>query len=103
MISTARMIREILSFRAMCPTMRASARRFQGFCMRRLASLFLSLAVMASAVQAASPAEDLAHARRLLARSILFDGHNDLPWAIRTDKAHPNDVVAYDLRRTVPG
>ena len=48
-------------------------------------------------------AADLEHARRVLADAILFDGHNDLPWAIRTDKETPGDIVAYDLRRRVAG
>lgn len=46
---------------------------------------------------------DLEHARRLLADTILFDGHNDLPWTIRTDKKAPSDIVAYDLRKTTTG
>ena len=33
------------------------------------------------------------------ARAILVDGHNDLPWAIRTDKKAPSNVAAYDLRQ----
>ncbi|WP_129648758.1 dipeptidase [Peristeroidobacter agariperforans] len=45
----------------------------------------------------------LAHARQLLKKVILVDGHNDLPWAIRTDKKAPGDVAAYDLNGTVTG
>lgn len=45
----------------------------------------------------------LAHARRLLRSTILVDGHNDLPYAIRGFKDAPGDVVAYDLRRPTPG
>jgi membrane dipeptidase len=45
----------------------------------------------------------LKHAKRLLKKSILFDGHNDLPWAIRSFKAAPGDLVAYDLRAKAPG
>lgn len=45
----------------------------------------------------------LAHARQLLKKVILVDGHNDLPWAIRTDKKAPGNVAAYDLNGTVPG
>jgi membrane dipeptidase len=52
---------------------------------------------------AAQPGNDLAHARRVLAQTILFDGHNDLPWAIRTDPKMPNDIVAYDLRKPTAG
>ena len=42
--------------------------------------------------------EALEHAKQVLERSILFDGHNDLPWAIREYKAAPGDVNAYDIR-----
>jgi membrane dipeptidase len=70
----------------------------------RIAVLFWSAIAWSSAAFASDPAPaDLAHARKLLASTILFDGHNDLPWAIRTDKKTPNDVVAYDLRKTVSG
>jgi membrane dipeptidase len=44
----------------------------------------------------------LAHARKLLRRHILIDGHNDLPWAIHSAEA-PDDLVAYDLRKRTPG
>ncbi len=42
----------------------------------------------------------VAHVRRLLRRSPLIDGHNDLPWAMREEKDKPLDVVAYNLRQT---
>jgi membrane dipeptidase len=45
----------------------------------------------------------LERARRLLDQSILIDGHNDLPWAIRDDKKTPGDIVAYDLRQRASG
>lgn len=45
----------------------------------------------------------LAHARQLLKKVILVDGHNDLPWAIRTNDKAPGDVAAYDLNGSVPG
>ena len=35
----------------------------------------------------------------MLERAPLFDGHNDLPWVIRIDKAARGDVLAYDLNR----
>lgn len=41
----------------------------------------------------------LAAAREILRRTPLLDGHNDLPWVIRIDKAARGDVLAYDLRR----
>lgn len=63
------------------------------------------IAFFATQLTFAAPptAADLEHARRVLADAILFDGHNDLPWAIRTAKTAPGDVAAYDLRRPVAG
>ena len=63
---------------------------------------FLALAILAlpAAVAQADPALD--HAKEVLSRSILFDGHNDLPWAIRGNAAAPGDVAAYDLREHAP-
>jgi membrane dipeptidase len=45
----------------------------------------------------------LAHARALLKRHILIDGHNDLPWAIRMAEERPGDLDTHDLRRPLPG
>ena len=45
----------------------------------------------------------LLHARKLLKSTILIDGHNDLPIAIRGNRTAPMDVVAYDLRQRTPG
>jgi len=45
----------------------------------------------------------LAHARELLKRHILIDGHNDLPWEIHVAENAPDDVDAYDLRHRTPG
>jgi membrane dipeptidase len=66
------------------------------------ASLLLSAAAPAAPP---APPEDaaVAHARRLLRETILIDGHNDLPWEIRTSRTAPRDVAAYDLRQTTPG
>ncbi len=47
--------------------------------------------------------EALEHAKQVLDGSILFDGHNDLPWAIREFKEAPGDVNAYDIRGRAPG
>jgi len=71
--------------------------RLKRFCGALLTGLFF--------VTAAHSAEDdaLVHARKLLQSTILVDGHNDLPWAIREDKKAPGDVQAYDLRKTTPG
>ena len=59
-------------------------------------------AVAAAGASAAAAAAALAHARALLAATPLVDGHNDLPWAIRENKAAPRDVDAYDLRKKTP-
>jgi membrane dipeptidase len=45
----------------------------------------------------------LEHARELLRRHILIDGHNDLPWAIRTADRAPGDLAAHDLHRRLEG
>ena len=47
--------------------------------------------------------DPLSRARGILARTPVFDGHNDLPWEIRTTDAAPMDVEAYDLDAPVPG
>ena len=39
----------------------------------------------------------LAVARDVLRRAPLIDGHNDLPWVIRVDRAARGDVIGYDL------
>jgi membrane dipeptidase len=56
-------------------------------------------------ISAARADEDPAvtRARKLLQSTILVDGHNDLPWAIRTSTTAPRDVKAYDLRKPTPG
>jgi membrane dipeptidase len=50
-----------------------------------------------------SSESDLDRARRVLASTLLIDGHNDLAWAIRESKTAPRDVDAYDLRQRTPG
>ncbi len=40
---------------------------------------------------------DLSAAREALARTPIFDGHNDLPYVIRQDARARGDVLAYDL------
>ena len=46
--------------------------------------------------------EALEHAKQVLDRAILFDGHNDLPNAIHDYKDAPGDVAAYDIRGRAP-
>src|SRR5579862_8715414 len=64
---------------------------------------FACIAGSLAAQPARKPAVDpLAHAIELLKTTPLVDGHNDLPWAIRENKAAPRDVDAYDLRKRTP-
>jgi membrane dipeptidase len=61
---------------------------------------------MVLAVGAPLTAQDdpaLAHARALLKSVPLIDGHNDLPWEIRTSETAPRDVQAYNLNAAAPG
>jgi membrane dipeptidase len=69
--------------------------------MNRLAFLLTLLLVASMAEAAEDPA--LSHARKLLRKNILIDGHNDLPWAVREAEKAPKDVEAYDLRQRTPG
>jgi membrane dipeptidase len=69
--------------------------------MRQSIPIIAAIAAFVAAPIHADPA--LEHAKQVLDRSILFDGHNDLPWAIREYKAAPGDVNAYDLRGRAPG
>ncbi len=64
------------------------------------------MSAVARSIAAPSPAGDpaaLRHARELLARHPLVDGHNDLPWAIRNDARARGDLDHYDLRRPTRG
>lgn len=76
---------------------------------RRTALLPLALLLVGCATSGSRPAptgptpEQVARAERLLRESPLVDGHNDLPWAIRTFESAPRDVEAYDLRGRTPG
>jgi membrane dipeptidase len=63
----------------------------------RLIPLLIAAALAGPAVAADDAA--LRHAKDLLARTPLVDGHNDLPWSIRDDKDHPGDVAGYDLHK----
>jgi membrane dipeptidase len=68
--------------------------------MRRMI-LLLSILISLPGIAAEDAA--LAHAKQLLSKTLLIDGHNDLPWAIRGSKTAPDDVVAYDLNRATEG
>jgi membrane dipeptidase len=71
-----------------------------------LTFLVLSSALAPLDAQTGSNANDgqyLARAKRILRRTPLIDGHNDLPWRIREDSIARGNVDAYDLRRRTPG
>jgi membrane dipeptidase len=57
----------------------------------------------ALAVPGIAADDPLLHARRLLKKSPIIDGHNDLPWVIRENSKAPMDVGAYDLRVKTAG
>jgi membrane dipeptidase len=97
----------------MAPNTAVTALPFRGLAALALAALAMAGCTAApragapgpSVGAAAGPSEDAAlqRARRLLASTILVDGHNDLPYAIRNFKDAPGDIVAYDLRKPTPG
>jgi membrane dipeptidase len=71
---------------------------------RVLASLGLAALLASGAAEAAPPQDPaLEHALRILQKSPVIDGHNDLPWAIRENEKAPKDVAAYDLRARTSG
>ncbi len=76
--------------------------------MKQLLTALAAIAALAAAASVYAQHESgdddaaLAHARELLAKGILFDGHNDLPWAIRNWKDAPGDVDKYDIRGHAP-
>jgi len=64
---------------------------------------YIPIAAIAALVTApvhADPA--LEHAKKVLDGAILFDGHNDLPWAVREDKGALGDLAKYDIRTRAP-
>jgi membrane dipeptidase len=73
--------------------------------LERLGGALLTGLLVLSISTASRADEDaaLTHARKLLQSTILVDGHNDLPWAVRTNKEAPGDVKAYDLRKPTSG
>ncbi|HJQ21347.1 MAG TPA: dipeptidase [Gemmatimonadaceae bacterium] len=69
------------------------------------AAVLVAVAPAAVAAQKSATTSDpyMARALRALAAQPVIDSHNDLPWRIREDSAHPMDVSAYDLRTRTPG
>jgi membrane dipeptidase len=78
---------------------------------RRTHTLGLALVLLLAPACATAPVQPvpqtddphLAMAYRVLSTTPLIDGHNDLPWVIRTYEGGPGDVLAYDLRDRTPG
>jgi len=64
---------------------------------------WLALLCAATWTPAGAADDALERAHRVLSNTILVDGHNDLPIALRGYAEAPGDVDAYDLRGTVPG
>jgi membrane dipeptidase len=62
--------------------------------MNRIA-LLAAVSALAVAMPALAQETDTRAARRILERTPLIDGHNDLPWALRQN--HGNDPFAIDL------
>lgn len=65
--------------------------------------MLLAALVLAPTVLAAQEDAALRHARELLASRPIVDGHNDLPWEIRTNPVSRMDVAKYPLRTPAPG
>jgi membrane dipeptidase len=72
-------------------------------CRSSLRSLFLLTLFTPTFAMAQTPDKILEHAHQIIKAAPIIDGHNDLPWAIRTSKTAPFDVDAYDLRQTTTG
>ena len=69
------------------------------------AALTLGTCTLSHATGALPEHEDPAYQRALavLESTILVDGHNDLPYAIKQYGKAPGDIVAYDLRQPTEG
>ena len=83
---------------------RATASRFR--CRSSSLRPLLFLLTLSSLMPASAMSQtdkSLEHAKAIIKAAPLIDGHNDLPWEIRTSKTAPLDVDAYDLRQTTPG
>lgn len=62
-----------------------------------------ALLLISTALPVSAQDSDAAKVQRVLDRVPLFDGHNDLPWAIRQSEDAPRDARAYDLRVRTTG
>ncbi len=71
--------------------------------MRRFTrSILFLLALLTPLIGGAADDPLITRARQLLKETILVDGHNDLPWAVRTYAKAPGDLEKYDLRERAP-
>lgn len=68
-----------------------------------VAGLCVSISCIAAAPKPISDDAALRHAKALLARVPLVDGHNDLPYLIRDHPKHRGDLEGYDLRQHTDG
>ncbi|WP_420633026.1 dipeptidase [Candidatus Palauibacter sp.] len=80
--------------------MQVPARSILRVLLPALASGFAALAFAPPGLRAQDTHLEIA--KRVLSSVPLFDGHNDLPWAIRNADA-PMDVRAYDIARPTQG
>jgi membrane dipeptidase len=64
---------------------------------------FLGISLLFSACGDQRSSDPLEHARDLLQKHPIIDGHNDLPWAIRGETGPPGDLDAYDLGQPTSG
>ena len=67
---------------------------------------WLSLMVLTLVTATSACAQEDEHiekVRRVLSATPLFDGHNDLAWAIREQEGEPHNVRAYGLQGTTRG
>ena len=71
-------------------------------CVPLLLALFSAVSGAQTRTRATTDS-NMARALRVLRAAPVMDGHNDLPWRIREDSAHPLNVDAYDLRKRTPG
>src|SRR5262245_35535923 len=64
-------------------------------------TLALAALVVLSMTAASAQTDYLARAKAIHARSLLIDGHNDYPWALREHNA-ARDLDALDIRTPQP-
>ena len=63
----------------------------------------IAVALVFLACPSAQADDAVDHAKEVLAKSILFDGHNDLPWEIRDSSIAKGNLDLYDIRGRAPG